>query len=112
MDRPETANPLNGNLPLLAILLFVMIGVTPFATIACREVWTWDTDRQEWVPVDPIAIQPAIDEAADIAKATLAATGQPLWIPLVDIVAKAIALIFAFRFVQPRRVQPQDTPKE
>ena len=96
----------------LTLLLFAAVGIAPLSNMACQDVWTWDPDRQEWVAVDPIAIQPAITEAADIAKATLAATGQATWIPIVDLVARAIALLLAFRYVKPTAPPTQPVSKE
>jgi hypothetical protein len=94
----------------LVALILASVSVTPFLGTACGTLQVWDPDANQWVPVDPVAIQPALAEGTLIAKTALQEAGLTPYIPFVDLATRLVALFFAFRFTRPEVSKPATTP--
>jgi len=88
---------------MLAALAVALIGTTPFTNPGCKGVQVIDDDTGLPRPATQAEIESIAQGGGAVAKGVLLATGQPEWVPLVDVAVRVAALVLAWM------TKPKDT---
>ena len=85
----------------LAAIAVALVGITPMLPSGCTQIFT---AVPAVAPSSMPTTQTAVDTVHAIGTTTatvLAATGQPFWIPIADIVFRLAALVVAWTWPPP-----------
>jgi len=89
---------------ILACVLVAIVGFTGFTSVGCANLMIKDPSTNEWRPATEAEIAEwqgqQMKNVANVASTVLATTGQPQYIPFIDIAVRIAASLIAFFALQ------------